>query len=49
MKVKINKPKDIDSFLNALGDVRTAKRKAANLLFEEIEHDIVEKERFVSE
>ena len=49
MNVKINKPKDIESFLNALGDVRTAKRKAANLLFEEIEHDIVEKERFVVE
>ena len=35
--------------MNALGDVRTAKRKAANLLFEEIEHDIIEKDRFVLE
>lgn len=49
MRVRINKPKDIESFLSALGDVRTAKRKAANLLFEEIEHDIIEKERFVLE
>lgn len=49
MRLQINKPKDIESFLNALGDVRTQKRKAANLLFEEIEHDVVEKEKFVIE
>jgi hypothetical protein len=35
--------------LNSLGEVRTQKRKAANLLFEEIEQDIKDKERFVIE
>jgi hypothetical protein len=47
MKVKTNKPKDIDTFMNALGQVRAQKKKAANLLFEEIEQDIIEKEKFV--
>lgn len=32
-----------------LNDVRTQKKKAANLLFEEIEHDILGKEKFVLE
>ena len=47
LRVKINKPKNISSFLEALHSVKTQKRKAANLLFEEIEHDIVDKEKFV--
>jgi len=47
--VQVNKPKDIESFLNSLGEIRTQKKKAANLLFEEIEHDVIDKERFVIE
>ena len=48
-KVKINKPKSISSFLEALHAVKSQKRKAANLLFEEIEHDVHDKEKFVIE
>jgi hypothetical protein len=40
LKVKINKPKSIKSFLEALSAVKNAKKKASNLLFEEIEHDV---------
>ena len=49
LKVKINKPKNIKSFLEVLQTVRTQKKKAANLLFEEIEHDVRDKEKFVIE
>jgi hypothetical protein len=35
--------------LEALSAVKTAKKKASNLLFEEIEHDVREKEKFVIE
>ena len=49
MKVKVNKPKSIRSFLEALTAVKNAKRKASNLLFEEIEHDVQDKEKFVIE
>ena len=40
LKVRVNKPKSIKSFLEALSAVKNAKRKASNLLFEEIEHDV---------
>lgn len=49
MKIKIIKPKSIKSFLEALQTVKTQKKKAANLLFDEIEHDVKEKEKFVLE
>lgn len=49
LKVKVNKPKSIESFLEALTAVKNSKRKAANLLFEEIEHDVTDKEKFVLE
>jgi hypothetical protein len=49
LKVKVNKPKSIKSFLEALSAVKNAKRKASNLLFEEIEHDVLDKEKFVIE
>jgi len=35
--------------LNALTVVKTEKKKAADLLFEEIEHDVRDKEKFVME
>lgn len=40
LKVKVNKPRSIKSFLEALAAVKNAKKKASNLLFEEIEHDV---------
>jgi hypothetical protein len=49
MKVPINKPEDVKSFLDSLKDITKHKKKASNLLFEEIEHDIMDKERFVLE
>lgn len=45
----MNKPKSIESFLEALTAVKNSKKKAANLLFEEIEHDVADKEKFVLE
>ena len=49
MGIPIVKPADIKSFLDILKSVSKEKKKAANLLFEEIEHDIMGKERFVLE
>lgn len=49
LKIKITKPKNIKSFLEALQTVKSQKKKAANLLFDEIEHDVKEKEKFVLE
>ena len=47
MRILLNKPKDINVFLDALRTVKNEKKKAANLLFEEIEHDVQDKEKFV--
>ena len=47
--VAVNKPRDIESFLSSLNEIRTQRRRAANLLFEAIENDIIEQERFVLE
>ena len=47
MRILLNKPKDINVFLDALRTVKNEKKKAANLLFEEIEHDVKDKEKFV--
>lgn len=47
MKVEIKKPKDVEHFLENLEKLRITKKKATNLLFEEIESDIIQKERFV--
>lgn len=49
MGVPISKPADVESFLSSLKDITQHKKKASNMLFEEIEHDIMEKERFVIE
>ena len=49
LKVPINKPKGIKGFLDALSAIRHQKRKAANMLFEEIEADVIDKEKFVLE
>jgi hypothetical protein len=47
--VPINKLKNMEVFVNALGTVTKEKKKAANLLYEEIEQDVAEKEKFVME
>ena len=47
--VAVNKPRDVESFLSSLNEIRTARKRAANLLFEAIENDIIEQERFVLE
>jgi hypothetical protein len=49
MNVPITKPADVESFLDSLKDITKHKKKASNILFEEIEVDIMEKERFVIE
>jgi hypothetical protein len=49
LKVKITKPTNTRAFLDALEALRASRRKAPNLLFEEIEHDIIDKEKFVIE
>lgn len=49
MKIPIHKPDDSKHFLETLEALRTLKRKAPNLLFEEIEHDVIDKEKFVIE
>ena len=43
----MNKPKDIIVFLETLRTVKNEKKIAPNLLFEEIEHDVNDKEKFV--
>lgn len=49
LKITINKPRNIQAFLDALQAVKSQKKKAANLLFEEIENDVIDKEKFVVE
>ena len=49
MGIKIVKPADIKSFLDSLKDISKHKKKAANLLFEEIENEMNDKEKFVIE
>jgi flagellar basal body P-ring protein FlgI len=41
MNVEIKKPKDVEHFLENLEKLRITKKKATNLLFEEIESDII--------
>lgn len=49
MNVPIQKPTDSKQFLEQLEALRASRRKAPNLLFEEIENDVIDKERFVIE
>ena len=44
MKIKNNKPKDMKMFLEKLEIIRNQKEKAANLLFEEIQREVNERE-----
>lgn len=45
----MNKPRDANQFLDSLQIVKKEKMKASNLLFEEIENDVLQKEKFVVE
>lgn len=49
MNVKINKPKDQLAFLASLDEVKTSKQKAVSMLFEEIEQEVMEKDRFITQ
>jgi hypothetical protein len=48
MGVKINKPADERTFLESMDVLAKSKRQAVNMLFEEIEQEVSEKERFVT-
>ena len=44
MRVPIVKPKDQRHFLIQLEEIKVQKRKAINMLFEEIEQEIIQKD-----
>lgn len=48
-KITLHKPKSVENFLDTIGKMRRVKKKAANVFFEEVERDITDKDRFVSE
>lgn len=48
-KVKLSKPSNVKNFLDALKILQSEKRKAENVLLDEIENDIENKEKFISE
>ena len=48
-KVKLNKPKNVKSFMDALEIIVKERKKAENVLLDEVETDIENKERFISE
>ena len=48
MGVKINKPSEQRTFLESMDFLSKNKKKAVNMLFEEIEQEVTEKERFVT-
>lgn len=49
LDVKITKPRDESTFLESLDDLSKNKKKAVNMLFEEIEQEVTEKEAFVTQ
>ena len=48
-KVKLSKPQNVEAFYGALKSLREDKRKAENVLLDEIETDIDQKEKFITE
>lgn len=48
-KVKLNKPKNVEIFNTILKTYTEEKRKAENVLLDEIEHDIDMKSKFITE
>lgn len=48
-RVRLHKPKDVKSFLEHLGHLHLERKKADNVMLDEVEHDILVKEKFISE
>jgi len=48
-RVPVGKPRDQKTFLQMLEEIKVQKKKAINMLFEEIEQEIIQKDRFVTE
>jgi ribosomal silencing factor RsfS len=48
MGIQINKPRDERAFLDSMVVLANIKKKAVSMLFEEIEQEVHEKERFVT-
>jgi hypothetical protein len=46
--LRVNKPEDAESFSENIGQVGREKKKAMHLLFDAIENDVAEKEKFVA-
>lgn len=43
------KPKSVEAFLNSLKILQAERRKAENVLLDEVETDVEHKEKFISE
>lgn len=48
-RIRVNKPEDVESFTENIGVVGREKKKAIHLLFDAIENDVAEKEKFVAQ
>ena len=48
-KVRLHKPRDVPHFLGHLKLLHIEKKKAENVMLDEVEHDILLKEKFISE
>ena len=48
-RVKLHKPKSVESFLQSLKILQSERRKAENVLLDEVETDVEEKEKFITE
>ena len=49
LKVKVPKVGTVDTFLEALKRLREERRKAENVFLDEVEGDVMQKEKFLSE
>lgn len=49
MKVRVVKPKDERHFLTQLDEIKSSKKKAISMLFEEIEQEARERDGFISQ
>jgi nitrogen fixation-related uncharacterized protein len=47
--VKLTKPLSVGQFLESVQVIQDEKRKAENVLIDEIEQDVISKEKFISE
>ncbi len=48
-KVRLHKPRDVKHFLDHLKLLQMERKKAENAMLDEVEHDILIKEKFISE